>query len=397
MKEYRLALYEKAMPDGLTWAEKLRAGREAGFDALELSIDESDRRLSRLEWSGAQRRELLQLSRENGMYINTICLSGHRRCPLGSADSQVRQQGMQVMRQALELAYDLGVRIIQLAGYDVTYGEPSTPSTRERFLENLAQSVQMASACGVVLALETMENSFMNTVEKAMYYVDTIHSPYKVVFAPNLMLVSDADAQNLKQYVAAGGCLVVGVRAGMKNEDNVVTDQPWPGPLRELCGVTVDEFEAFPEHTWNTVEYRGKVYDARMWADVLHNETAQVQAVYHDKFYRGSPAVTRNRFGKGSAVYFGVAGCPDLIRDYLPDLLAEYGVSMIPVPGEVYVTIRESAEKKYLFLINMNRADVGVDVPFQGVDCLTGRRVGTRVLLPPLGVVLMDCSPETQE
>lgn len=220
---------------------------------------------------------------------------------------------------------------------------------------------------------------------------------YKVVFAPNLMLVSDADAQNLKQYVAAGGCLVVGVRAGMKNEDNVVTDQPWPGPLRELCGVTVDEFEAFPEHTWNTVEYRGKVYDARMWADVLHNETAQVQAVYHDKFYRGSPAVTRNRFGKGSAVYFGVAGCPDLIRDYLPDLLAEYGVSMIPVPGEVYVAIRESAEKKYLFLINMNRADVGVDVPFQGVDCLTGRRVGTRVLLPPLGVVLMDCSPETQE
>lgn len=202
MKEYRLALYEKDMPDGLTWAEKLRAGREAGFDALELSIDESDRRLSRLEWSGAQRRELLQLSRENGMYINTICLSGHRRCPLGSADSQVRQQGMQVMRQALELAYDLGVRIIQLAGYDVTYGEPSTPSTRERFLENLAQSVQMASACGVVLALETMENSFMNTVEKAMYYVDTIHSPYLQVY-PDVGNITNA-VEDLGRDLRAG-------------------------------------------------------------------------------------------------------------------------------------------------------------------------------------------------
>ena len=43
----RLTVYEKAMPDSLSWRERLEAAGEAGFDALELSIDESDRRLAR--------------------------------------------------------------------------------------------------------------------------------------------------------------------------------------------------------------------------------------------------------------------------------------------------------------------------------------------------------------
>ena len=60
----RLGLYEKSMPDGLSWREKLAAGREAGFDWLEMSVDESDARLSRLEWSPRERRELVNLCRE---------------------------------------------------------------------------------------------------------------------------------------------------------------------------------------------------------------------------------------------------------------------------------------------------------------------------------------------
>lgn len=182
MGKYTLAVYEKAMPNELTWEEKLDAGKAAGFDALEISIDESDFRLSRLEWGPGERRKLLELSRERAFPINTMCLSGHRRYPLGSGIPEVEARGMEIMEQALELAYDLGVRIIQLAGYDVYYEEVSTPTTRERFLENLSVSTRMAASRGIILALETMENSFLNTVEKAMYYVDTIASPYLKVY-----------------------------------------------------------------------------------------------------------------------------------------------------------------------------------------------------------------------
>ena len=98
---------------------------------------------------------------------------------------------MQIMEQAIELAYDLGVCIIQLAGYDVYYDEVSTPSTKERFFQNLQKSAEMAASRGVILALETMENDFLNTIEKAMYYVDAIASPYLQVY-PDMGNVTNA-------------------------------------------------------------------------------------------------------------------------------------------------------------------------------------------------------------
>lgn len=48
-REYRLGLYEKSMPSTLTWVEKLTIAKKSGFDYLEISIDESDAKLARLD------------------------------------------------------------------------------------------------------------------------------------------------------------------------------------------------------------------------------------------------------------------------------------------------------------------------------------------------------------
>ena len=86
------------------------------------------------------------------------------------------------MECAVLLANDLGIRIIQLAGYDVYYNETSSLDTKERFADNLFKSTMLAAKYGVILGLETMENDFMNTVEKAMYFVSEINSPYLQVY-----------------------------------------------------------------------------------------------------------------------------------------------------------------------------------------------------------------------
>jgi L-ribulose-5-phosphate 3-epimerase len=78
---------------------------------------------------------------------------------------------MEIMEKAILLSYDIGVRIIQLAGYDVYYNEKSTVATKERFLQNLYKSALVAAKYGIILALETMKNDFCNTIEKAMYFV----------------------------------------------------------------------------------------------------------------------------------------------------------------------------------------------------------------------------------
>jgi L-ribulose-5-phosphate 3-epimerase len=206
-KGYSLGIYEKAMPDHLTWKERFCAAKDAGYDYLEMSVDESDSRLSRLDYSREERIEILQLSKETCLGVDSICLSAHRRYPLGSQNPETVQRSLMIMEQAIRLAYDLGVRIIQLATYDVYYNEVSTPASRETFLENLYKSTLMASECGVILGLETMENPFANTVAKTMEFIRQIASPYLKIY-PDIGNLSNAQEDVETDLLTGSGHIV---------------------------------------------------------------------------------------------------------------------------------------------------------------------------------------------
>ena len=51
MRIYPLGIYEKALPKHLSWPERLALAKSCGFDFVEMSLDETDERLARLEWS----------------------------------------------------------------------------------------------------------------------------------------------------------------------------------------------------------------------------------------------------------------------------------------------------------------------------------------------------------
>lgn len=181
MKPYTIGLYEKAMPAELTWEEKLLAAKRAGYDFVEISVDETEDKLARLNWTAGERADLVQTMERCGIRFRTMCLSGHRKYPLGDPDEDVRKRSLEIMEKAVGLADDLGVRIIQLAGYDVYYKE-GAQKTRELFEENLKKAVHMAAAKGILLGFETMETPFMDTVGKAMEYVRMCDSPYLGVY-----------------------------------------------------------------------------------------------------------------------------------------------------------------------------------------------------------------------
>ena len=160
-----IGIYEKATPKHFTWKERLEFAKELGFDFVEMSVDESDARLARLEWSKEERFEVVKAVYETGVRIPTICFSGHRRYPLGSNDPALEAKSLETMKQCIELAQDLGVRVIQLAGYDVYYEEKS-PETRARFLKNLRKACNWAEQAQVILAIEIMDDPFINSIEK---------------------------------------------------------------------------------------------------------------------------------------------------------------------------------------------------------------------------------------
>jgi len=218
-------------------------------------------------------------------------------------------------------------------------------------------------------------------------------SRYKVVIAPNLILLSHKTADNLKRFVAGGGAVVFHVRCGQKDTANVMVDIPWPGIVRDLTGITVDEFEVFPppaDHVYNKIFFNGKEYPVRWWADVLSLNTAQAAAVYTERFYKGTTAITENTVGKGKAVYFGAAGCHELMSDYLDKLFKEFGVPVIKVPDRVYITTRYSPEVSYTFILNMGTEPQEFNPGIEGTDILTGKKIAGTIHLEPLEILIVE-------
>ncbi|WP_443770013.1 L-ribulose-5-phosphate 3-epimerase [Anaerostipes sp.] len=181
IKKGPLGIYEKALPNDFTWKEKMQAAKAAGFDYIEISIDESDERLERLDWSDEQIEEIRHDMKETGIVIPTMCLSGHRRFPFGSKNKETREKAFEIMEKGILLAQKLGVRCIQLATYDVYY-EESDDETKALFLEGMKKSVEMASRAGVILAMEIMDTPFVGTILRAMHYLKEIPSPYFKIY-----------------------------------------------------------------------------------------------------------------------------------------------------------------------------------------------------------------------
>ena len=180
-RRHPLGIYEKALPKTLSWPERLALAKSCGFDFVEMSVDETDERLSRLDWSVAQRTSLVGAMLESGVSIPSMCLSAHRRFPFGSHDENVRQQARNIMMKAIHLARDLGIRTIQLAGYDVYY-EEQDEGTQRRFTEGLAWAVEQAAGAQVMLAVEIMDTEFMNSITKWKKWDRLLSSPWFSVY-----------------------------------------------------------------------------------------------------------------------------------------------------------------------------------------------------------------------
>ena len=191
----------------------------------------------------AERMEMVNLMRIVGMPIRTMCLSGHRKYPLGSHDAAIRKKGMEIMEKAIQLADDLGIRIIQLAGYDVYY-EDSNEDTRQYFLDNLRKATEMAARAGVVLGFETMETEFMNTVEKSMQYVNQISSIYLNVY-PDIGNITNAT----KSY---GTDVLEDLRKGKGHLAAMHLKETKPGVFREVpFGQGHVDFEKAIQTAWD--------------------------------------------------------------------------------------------------------------------------------------------------
>lgn len=254
MKAYLLGLYEKAMPAWLSWREKLKAAGEAGYDYVEISIDETEEKISRLDMTKEERLDLVSAMYETDMPIRTMCVSALTKYTLGNDDPEYCARGMEILEKSIRLADDLGIRVVMIPGYDVYY-KPSSLETKRRYLKNLKKAAEMAETAGVILGLETMENEFMNTVEKAMKYVTLCGSNYLKVY-PDIGNLTNAAVQYQSDVLED-------LELGRGNITSLHLKETLPGRYREVpYGTGHADFESAIAKAWDMGIRR---YVAEFW------------------------------------------------------------------------------------------------------------------------------------
>ena len=181
-----LGIYEKALRsgplavsgnrvDGEAWRVFLDQVPHAGFSFLDLSIAESPEREARLDWDAGQCRT-------------------------------VRRRAREVMARGLQVCHDLGVPVIQLAGYYCYYEDPN-PDAERWYAQLLADAVPLAARLGVVMGIENVDGDDVTSLTKAMEFVDAVDSPYLQLY-PDLGNIAEQGLDPGVELTAGEGHMV---------------------------------------------------------------------------------------------------------------------------------------------------------------------------------------------
>lgn len=171
-----------------------------------------------------------------------------------------------------------------------------------------------------------------------------------------------------------GGTFITTFFSGYVDENDLVIIGGYPGRLRDILGIWVEEIDALPENSSNSFVYDGEAYSARMLCDIMHLEGAKSLAEYQEDFYAGSPVITCNSFGEGQAYYVGTRS-EEGFYDKLIAGICE-GQRIHPVaetPSAVEATERYRDKERYLFLLNHGDKTEKISVPQACVDLLTSK------------------------
>ena len=114
-------------------------------------------------------------------------------------------------------------------------------------------------------------------------------SQYSVVIAPVLYMTKPGTDEKIRSFVKEGGTFVTTFFSGIVDEHDLVITGGYPGKLRDILGIWVEETDALPSYMKNSFTWNGKTHEAGIICDIMHMETAQPLAVYDSDFYAGTP------------------------------------------------------------------------------------------------------------
>ena len=207
---------------------------------------------------------------------------------------------------------------------------------------------------------------------------------YSVVLVPMAYLMDREQVGRLERAVEAGTHILVSYFSGIADRNDHIVTGGYPGMLRDLLGVRVEEFAPLLEHE---VAELSNGWRADRWSEVSAATDADVVAAFTGGTADGSVAVSRRSLGAGAAWY--VATHLDDWAELLTSVLAAAGVPTREAEGLELVE-RRSSTGRWTFA--MNHSDEPRAFQLSGRDLLSGEELGEFQVLP--GCVRVVCHAE---
>ncbi|GLX66988.1 beta-galactosidase [Paenibacillus glycanilyticus] len=218
---------------------------------------------------------------------------------------------------------------------------------------------------------------------------------YKVLFYPNAQLLESDDVHYLTQYVEQGGILVLGPRSGYKDRSNRCYMMPFPGVVKDLCGIEVIDFTMVKGHEDSYMKFAesDEIVTAPVFNEVLQvdSPTAEVIARYRTDYYKDRPAVVRHKVGKGEVIYCGMFFTKEN-TDQLLDLLhlTDPAEAWVYAPAEVEVVTRSHPDGEIVIFLNYTCSSQEIVFKEFVQDCITQNKLAGKIEIGPYGVVVVQ-------
>lgn len=218
-------------------------------------------------------------------------------------------------------------------------------------------------------------------------------SKYKVICMPAPYIMNDRLAEKIKEYVKNGGIIITTYLTAVTDDNDLCHLGGVPGcGLSEVFGLRVDEVDSYqdiPEERKNAVSYKGKSYITPGITEVIKPSTARAVALYEKDYYKGTPAILVNSYGKGKAYYVGFMPTVTFLEALVADITEEEKIlplATVSAEKGVRIILREGDGEKYFFCINYTREEKTVTLSDELYDVIEEKAQSGRVVIPACGV-----------
>ena len=204
---------------------------------------------------------------------------------------------------------------------------------------------------------------------------------YDVIVVPPLYIASDQLLEKLVGFVEKGGHLVLCFKSGFCDENSRVRWAKMPGVLRKACGFYYQEFSNLKQE----LKLKGDPYKTgdenkvSAWAEFIIPETAAPLAFYEHPFFGRYPAITRNKYGKGTVTYEGTVLSDKLQEKVMLEILKSAGLTGPDQELPSSVRVRHgigNAGRSLHYYLNYSGDEQSFTYPYKaGVDILTNKSI----------------------